>query len=117
MNQSIILFLVGCIPARVGLGLAARYIPANYLYIWATAVLLMAVGFLFLFFTGKRSVGPETGGKPIWWKPFRLFHGLTYLSAAIAAFNKNGVVASNIIFADTVIGLGLFGFHHFIQDK
>jgi hypothetical protein len=113
MNTSIALFLLGCIPARIGLALIPRYIDIDYVVYWAAVILLIGIGFLYLFFTGKRTSGIETGGKPIWWMRFRIFHGLMYLSAAFYALQKNVSVASNIIFADTAVGLGLFLNHHF----
>jgi hypothetical protein len=113
MNTSIALFLLGCMPARIGLALLPRYIDIEYLIYWAAIILLIGIGFLYLFFTGKRRTGIETGGKPIWWMNFRIFHGLMYATAAFYALQKDAAVASNIILADTAVGLGLFLHHHF----
>lgn len=114
MEKSILLFIFGCIPTRICLGLLAKYIPKKYLLYWAVIVLLMSLGFFYLYFTGKRKTGPETGGKPIWWMRFRIFHGIMYLLAAFFAFKLDGDIACNLILADTAVGFGLFINHHFL---
>lgn len=113
MDKSILLFLFGCIPARTALALAPRFLPTDYLLFWAIPVLCMGLGFLFLFFTGGRKVGAETGGKPIWWTRFRLLHGFAYISSALYAFKNDAIMASNILLGDTAVGLSLSMAHHF----
>jgi hypothetical protein len=109
------LFLLGCIPTRIGLAFLAKYISDKYLIYWGLVVLAISIGFLYLFFTGNRKTGIETGGKPIWWMNFRIFHGLMYLAAAFFAFQKDGNSAFQIVLVDTLVGLVLFVNQHFIK--
>jgi len=57
----------------------AKKTPLNYLPYLGYLALLPAIGFIYLFFTGKRTSGLETQGAPIWWSRFRIIHGLLYL--------------------------------------
>lgn len=109
------LFILACIPARLSLAFLAIKIPKEYLNYWAIIVLSIGIGFLYLFFTGKRKTGIETGGRPIWWANFRIFHGLMYTVAGIFALNDNSKTAFQIILADTIVGLGLFINKYFIK--
>lgn len=111
MQKRFLLFLGGCIPARLALTALAKYLPLQYLPYMGLVTLMIASGFLYLYFTGKRTSGLETQGAPIWWMKFRIFHGLMYLAFSLLAFNyyRN---AYRILFVDTIIGLGLFLIHH-----
>ena len=112
IQKRFILFIFGCIPSRFALAALAKYIPTVYLPYLGYLALLPAFGFLYLFFTGKRQVGMETQGAPIWWSNFRIFHGLMYLLFAFYAINKN-INSYKIIIVDTIVGLILFLIHHY----
>ena len=112
IQKRFILFIFGCIPSRFALAALAKYIPTVYLPYLGYLALLPAFGFLYLFFTGKRQVGMETQGAPIWWSNFRIFHGLMYLLFAFNAINKN-INSYKIIIVDTIVGLILFLIHHY----
>ena len=111
-QKRLLLFLGGCIPARLLLVATAKYLPVYYLPYLGLVTLGIAVGFLYLYFTGKRRVGLETQGAPIWWMRFRILHGLLYLLFSLMAFMrlKNAYL---VILLDTFIGLGLFLRHHY----
>lgn len=113
IHKRLLLFLGGCIPSRVALAMIAKYSPVYYLPYLGIITLGMALGFLYLFFTGKRKVGLETQGTPIWWMKFRLFHGLMYLLFSGLAFmrNKNAYI---VILIDTLVGLIIFLRHHYL---
>jgi hypothetical protein len=105
------LFLGGCIPARVALTLFAKYMPHKYLPILGSATFIIALGFLYLYFTGQRKTGRETFGAPIWWSNFRIIHGFMYLFFSINAFNKNPNAYLFLLY-DTLFGLLIFILHH-----
>ena len=112
MQKRFLLFLGGCIPARLVLTALAKYLPLQYLPFLGLITLSIAIGFIYLYFTGKRTIGFETQGAPIWWSKFRIIHGLMYLLFSLLAFNyyRN---AYKILFADTMLGLILFIIHHY----
>ena len=111
------LFLGGCIPARVGLALIAKYLSSSpYLYkLFGLILLLPAFGFLYLFFTGQRQgTGVETQGELIWWNKFRVLHGILYLLFSYnAIFNPGFKSAYLLLLLDAFIGLTLFLLHHY----
>jgi|688.fasta_scaffold193919_2 hypothetical protein len=111
IQKRFLLFIFGCIPARLGLAAVAKYLPRTYLRYLGFLTLIPAIGFIYLYFTGKRQVGLETQGAPIWWAPFRLFHGLMYLTFSFFAIYKNPI-AYMFIVVDTFIGLALFLINH-----
>jgi hypothetical protein len=109
------LFLGGCIPARIGLAFLAKYLSATpSLYkLYGYILLLPAFGFLYLFFTGKRTSGPETFGQRIWWNKFRLLHGIIYLLFCYnAIFNPSFKSNYLILLLDAFLGIVLFLLHH-----
>jgi len=112
MQKRLFMFLGGCIPTRLFLTAVAKYSPVYYLPYMAPITLGVALGFLYLYFTGKRRSGPETQGAPIWWMKFRLFHGLMYLIFSILAFMRVHT-AYIILLVDTFVGLVLFLRHHY----
>lgn len=111
MQKRYLLFLGGCIPTRLALTAVAKYISPQYLPYLGLVTLAIAIGFLYLYFTGKRQTGFETQGAPIWWMRFRFMHGLLYLLFSVLAFMryKNAYI---VLLVDTIIGLGLFLNHH-----
>jgi hypothetical protein len=72
----------------------------------------MALGFLYLYFSGARKVGPETFGQPIWWNKFRIIHGILYLLFSFYAINRYANAYLFLLY-DTLIGLALFLGHHY----
>jgi hypothetical protein len=112
MQKRFLLFLGGCIPMRLALVWLAKEVPLNYLPYLGYLALLPAFGFLYLFFSGKRTSGVETGGAPIWWNQFRILHGLIYLLFAYYAINRIKS-AYKFLLADVCIGLVLFLWHHY----
>jgi hypothetical protein len=111
-TQAQLLFLGGCIPARLALTYIAKVLPLPYLPLLGFFTLCMALGFLYLFFTGKRQVGTETGNKPIWWQSLRWLHGLLYLLFSLLAFAGKRE-AYIVLLVDTLLGLGIFLGHYF----
>ena len=116
LQKRFLLFLCGCIPMRLLFVYIAKIIPLYYLPYMGAFALLPAFGFIYLYLTGKRTVGLETQGAPIWWTPFRIIHGLLYLAFAIAAMNRVRT-AYQILAVDVMLGLGLFLWHHYQEGN
>jgi hypothetical protein len=112
MQKRLLLFLGGCIPARLLLAATAKYLPVYYLPYMGLVTLGIAIGFLYLYFTGKRRVGLETQGAPIWWLRFRIVHGLLYLLFSLMAFMRMKK-AYIVLLIDTFIGFVLFLRQHY----
>ena len=74
---------------------------------------LISAGFIYIYITGSRKTGVETGGKPIWWNHLRPLHAMFYALFAYGAIN--GISESwKLLFSDTMIGLFAFlGKHYF----
>jgi len=110
--NSILLFLLACIPARLLLAWSSTKVPPKYLSIFGALLLAMALSFLYLYFTGGRSQAPEAGGVT-WWAHFRLIIGLLYLAAAIYAFQGKRNLIWIPLVMDVVFGLIIFYLRHF----
>ena len=102
-----LLFLFACIPIRILMVLLAKYLPKQYLYYYGIGLLSPAAGFLYLYFFNLRLNAPEGGGKT-WWAPFRIFHGLLYLAAAILAIRRLSNIAWIPLAIDVTMGFLLF---------
>ncbi len=95
-----LVFLLGCLGTRLAFAYFATLYPIYSAFIAA----LISIGFFYIYFTGSRSVGIETGGKPIWWNSFRPLHGTMYGLFAILSYTGYKY-APAIIVVDTFIGL------------
>jgi len=112
--MSQLLFLIGCIPARLFLAFLPLYLPDFLLKVYGGVLLMIGLGFLYLFVTGKRKTGLETEGKPIWWRPFRILHGLMYCLAAFFVLDRQRRAAFQTLLIDTCLGLALFLYHYYL---
>lgn len=112
--MSQLLFITGCIPARIVLAFVILYLPVKYLQVYGLFLLAIGLSFLYLFVTGKRKTGLETEGKPIWWRRFRIVHGLLYCLAAFFVLDTQRHAAFKTILVDTFLGLGLFLYHYYL---
>lgn len=110
--NSIALFLGACIPLRLLLAWSSTKIPSRYLPFFATALLAVALGFLYLYFTGNRMHAPEAGGTT-WWAPYRLIIGLLWLAAATYAFMGRTELIWIPLVIDVLFGLIVFYIRHF----
>lgn len=110
-TKRLLLFLIGCIGARLALTYAAKIVSPTYLMYMGYAALLPALGFMYIFLTGSRPIGIEAGGR-IWWNSLRPIHGIMYGAFAWHAINKHSF-AWMILLADTLFGLTMFLLHHF----
>lgn len=119
-SNRFILFLLGCVGLRIGMGIfiKSRFCSGIACYILSIAIALIGCGFMVIYFGGLRKTGVETGGNRIWWNHLRPFHGLLYLVVAWLLFNglrENKKMAGNLIIVDAVIGLIAWMLYHIYQ--
>lgn len=111
LHKRFILFLFGCITLRCFLVFLAKGASKNLLLAMGTIALLPAIGFFYLFFSGKRKVGSETFGAKIWWNNLRPVHGILYFLFAIYAICGDKK-AWMFLLIDVIIGLVSFLLFH-----
>ena len=114
------LFLLGCIPARIGLAYIAFYFSQkknrHILILLSLIALVISAGFFYNYFTGSRKTGLETGGKPIWWNNWRPVHGTIYLLFVVLTLS--GVKNAWLLLAlDVIIGLAAFTKRYYLDSK
>ena len=96
------LFILGCIPTRLGLAYAAS---KNLFSPWLqVAFLVIGIGFITLYASNSRLSAPEGGGIT-WWSPYRIVHGLMYLAASALLYLNKSADAGRVVFIDTLLGL------------
>ena len=116
-QKRILLFLTFCIGTRCFLIFLAKNADNELLRLMGIFAFLLAIGFLYLFFTKKRKTGPETFGEKIWWNNLRPIHGILYLLFAFYAIkcNKNAWI---FLLLDVIFGITSFLiFHLFIESN
>ena len=111
-----LLFLLACIPARIGLLLLAKFISSKYLPYLGYAALLPALGFIIIYLFDLRKSGLETGGKTIWWNDLRAIHGLLYLCFALYAI-KGNTHAWYALLVDVIFGFGAFVYNYSVLER
>lgn len=110
--NSIILFLLFCIPLRLILSYIPTKININYLPYYGILILAMSASFIFIYFTKLRMNAFEANGKT-WWNNLRLIHGLLYLCAGIYLIQKDRTAWIPLA-VDVLLGLLFFINHHFL---
>jgi hypothetical protein len=105
MNTTL-LFLVGCMGARLLLTYLAKVANKRWLRVMGYLAVLPAIGFMYLFVSGTRN---KTGafGEKIWWNALRPVHSLLYGLFAYAAITGN-TNAWIFLLVDSLIGLSGF---------
>ena len=106
MNSKL-LFLLGCIPARLVLVYISTQIPVDKLKYFGILLFLIAISFLFLYFTNGRMNAPEASGGVTWWSNLRIIHGLLYLAASVYAFQEKPYVWIPLLI-DVIFGFFAF---------
>lgn len=96
-------FLIGCIGIRSLFVYLAKYHQSYLKYMGALAI-IPAVGFSYIYLTGSRKTGAETGGKAIWWNDLRPIHAFNYFLFAFLAF-KSPEMAYIPLLIDVIIGI------------
>lgn len=106
-QKRVALFLGGCVPTRVFFAFLAWRFPIAWLPFLGALAFLPTVGFIYIYLTGSRQMGPETMGAPIWWNSLRPVHALFWGLFAVLALL--GVRQAWLILAlDVVFGTAMF---------
>jgi hypothetical protein len=113
-NESIILFLLACIPLRIIIALIPLFINKKLLFYYSFILFIMSISFLYLYFTNGRENAFEAGGKT-WWAKYRIIHGLLYLMAAYYAYHQNRNAWIPLMI-DVIFGLILFIQKRFLHN-
>ena len=103
ITKKTFLFLFGCIGSRSLLVYFAKY-KQKYLKYMGVLALIPAIGFMYYYFSGKRTKGPETFGELIWWNNIRPIHAINYTIFAYLAI-KHPEHAYIPLLIDVCIGL------------
>jgi hypothetical protein len=105
--NSVIAFLLLCIPARLGIAFSSLYIPEDYLKFYAFYLLITGLTILYLFFTNSRPYAFEADG-PTWWMNYRLIIGMLWLTASIYAFQGKRNLIWIPLVMDIIFGIIIF---------
>ena len=112
LTRPALLFLLACIPTRIIISLIPLYIDTSYLPYYGIILLLISIGFLYLYFNNLRLNAPEAGGTT-WWAEYRIIHGLLYLTAAIYALQEKRLALIPLAI-DVTLVLVLFLFRYIL---
>lgn len=113
IQKRFLLFLIGCIGLRSLFVYLAKTLPNEYLQIMGFFALIIAIGFIYIFFTGSRKTGTEVFGDKIWWNDLRPIHSFLYFCFAYFAIAGKRDIAWKFLLADVILGLLSFLFHHY----
>ena len=110
MNSKL-LFLLGCIPARLGITwIASRFHTYPLL---GVPFLLIGLGFALIYIFGLRKRGAEVGGGLIWWNDLRPIHSFFYILTGLLLYLQWMPSKAYIpVLIDTLFGLAAFTFHY-----
>ncbi len=111
LHKRMLLFVVGCLGARLLLAYIAKTVSKDWLRILGYLALIPAAGFLYIYLTGSRKTGAEVFGDRIWWNSLRPIHAVLYLLFAILAIAQY-TCAWKVLLADVILGAIAFGVHH-----
>lgn len=104
--NNILLFLLACIPVRLGLCVLAYKLSKKNLPYLGLILAFIGIYFLYLFFTDSRMNAPEAKGHT-WWSHYRLMHGMLYLTAGIYALRKENIAWIPLL-VDVSFGIVVF---------
>ena len=114
LQQTFLMFLIGCIGVRVLFVFIAMYISTKYLKYLGYLALLPAIGFMYIYLTGSRKTGAEVFGGKIWWNDLRPIHSVLYFLFAYNAIIGNKL-AWVYLLIDVLFGLISFLIHHYVN--
>tara|TARA_Y100001936_G_scaffold114996_1_gene112679 strand:+ start:2521 stop:2895 length:375 start_codon:yes stop_codon:yes gene_type:complete len=112
IQKRFLAFLLLCIPVRIGFVVIAKKVDKKYLPYLGYLAILPAIGFAYIYISGKRKTGGETFGQKIWWNNLRPLHSTLYFIFAYLALKKNNNAYIPLLL-DVIIGLISFIIHHY----
>jgi len=111
IQKRFIMFIFGCMVARVSLVLLAKNVSPKYLQILGFLSLIPAIGFITIYLGDLRKTGGEVIGNKIWWNELRPVHAVLYILFAIYAIKKKDF-AWIVLLLDVCIGFIAFLMYH-----
>lgn len=112
MNSKL-LFIGGCIPARIFLAILALRLKTDYLPILGWILIGIGLSFIYLYTAGLRLNAPEANGNT-WWKDYRPIHGCLYLAAGLYCLKKDRKSAA-LLAIDITFGITVFVSHRYLS--
>jgi hypothetical protein len=112
--RPILLFLFGCVPARIMVALSTTCLPPLLV---AAVLLVPAVAWVYLWGAGARlGVQAETFGAPLWWNTLRPVHAAMYVAAAaVLVLTPRRTLARGILLVDVFVGVVAHVVHHAVR--
>lgn len=108
-TKRLLLFLFGCMGARLGLAWLAYAFPAQLPLMGALA-LVPALGFFVIWAGDLRKTGPEVFGDRIWWNDLRPVHAVLYATFAALALHRVPQ-AWVVLLLDAAVGFAAWAWH------
>ena len=99
-------------PLRMLIAWSSMRIHLQYLPVFGLVFLAMAIGIMYLYFTGSRMQALEANGDT-WWASYRLIIGMLWLTAAIYAIQRRRDLIWIPLAIDIALGLAIFYRKHF----
>jgi len=112
IQKRFLAFLLLCIPVRLGFVVIAKKVDKKYLPYLGYLAILPAIGFAYIYISGKRKTGGETFGQKIWWNNLRPLHSILYFMFAYLALKKSNNAYIPLLL-DVIIGLISFVIYHY----
>lgn len=106
------LFLLACIPARIGFAYLSTQISPAYFPVMSIIGMGIALGFFYIYATGSRNTGIEVGNGKIWWDELRPIHGFLYAFFAYKMWRGQKDAYIPLII-DVAIGISAFFVHYY----
>jgi hypothetical protein len=113
-TKRIIVFLFGCILARIVLVFLAKNMGKEYLKNMGYIAILVGLSFWYLYIIGNAKADAQLewlGDKKVWWNDLRPVHGTLYLLFGLLAIKQKDY-AWMILAVDVIIGLISWLIHH-----
>lgn len=104
-TKLVLLYLLVCIPVRIGIAIGAKYIPVNYLPLASIVAFITSFLWLWKFFNNKQGKSKGAFGQIVWWNNMRMVHALIWIAFGILALFKNKY-AYLLLLLDVFVGLG-----------
>jgi len=113
IQKRFLLFLIFCLGSRSLLAYIAYKSKNPIIPIFT---LLVAIGWLRIYFITPRDTGPEVFGQKIWWNNFRLVHAFNYILFSVL-YILNVEKAWMVLVLDVIIALIAFLHHHYVEGN